>query len=253
MKILKTAIVLLWISASCALAAGGGEDSRDFRRIYVTRHGQRISGGDPSLTPLGKEQAKMLAERIREIGFDGEIYVSPYLRTVQTGAEIAKLCGAKMILTPEIQERTHKDGVPDIKGRSQAELEKLFPSMIAESPKLPQNWVYSDNRGEKLESRVRAAIDAILKNGSRDFVLVGHKATVKAALEYLCERADCEAEIEIWNCELAYFVALPDGSVKYVSSGVDFIPPEKVSDNFKRGLLGRAPSGGGRQSSPEKK
>lgn len=28
-------------------------EARDFRRIYVARHGQRTSGGDPSLTRLG--------------------------------------------------------------------------------------------------------------------------------------------------------------------------------------------------------
>ena len=38
----------------------------------------------------------MLAERIKSVGFDdGKIYVSPYLRTVETGVQIAKLFGGK--------------------------------------------------------------------------------------------------------------------------------------------------------------
>lgn len=216
-------------------------EARDFRRIYVARHGQRTSGGDPSLTRLGVEQAKLLARRIQEIGFDGKIYASPYLRTVETASEIAKLFGIKMILTPEIQERTHKEGIPDIKGRSLAELDNLFPSLISKDSKLPNNWVYADNFGEKLDERVAIIIEKALEGDSGDFILVGHKATVKAALKYLCEKANCQVDTEIWNCELAYFIALPDGSIKFVSSGVDFIPPGKVTNNFKRNLLGQKP------------
>lgn len=216
-------------------------DSRDFRRIYVARHGQRTSGGDPSLTRLGVEQAKLLAQRIQEIGFKGKIYVSPYLRTVETASEISKLLGIKMILTPEIQERTHKEGIPDIKGRSLAELDKLFPSLISKDSKLSDNWVYADNFGEKLDERVAETIEEALEGDCCDFILVGHKATVKAALKYLCKKANCQVDTEIWNCELAYFIALPDGSIKFVSSGVDFIPPGKVTNNFKRNLLGEKP------------
>ena len=216
-------------------------DSRDFRRIYVARHGQRTSGGDPSLTRLGVEQAKLLAQRIQEIGFKGKIYVSPYLRTVETASEISKLLGVKMILTPEIQERTHKEGIPDIKGRSLAELDKLFPSLISKDSKLSDNWVYADNFGEKLDARVAETIEEALEGDCCDFILVGHKATVKAALKYLCKKANCQVDTEIWNCELAYFIALPDGSIKFVSSGVDFIPPDKVTNNFKRNMLGEKP------------
>ena len=216
-------------------------DSRDFRRIYVARHGQRTSGGDPSLTRLGVEQAKLLARRIQEIGFDGKIYASPYLRTVETASEIAKLFGIKMILTPEIQERTHKEGIPDIKGRSLAELDKLFPSLISKDSKLSDNWVYADNFGEKLDARVAETIEEALEGDCGDFILVGHKATVKAALKYLCKKANCQVDTEIWNCELVYFIALPDGSIKFVSSGVDFIPPGKVTNNFKRNMLGEKP------------
>lgn len=164
-------------------------DSRDFRRIYVARHGQRTPGADPSLTRLGVEQAKLLAQRIQEIGFKGKIYVSPYLRAVETASEISKLLGVKMILTPEIQERTHKEGIPDIKGRSLAELDKLFPSLISKDSKLSDNWVYADNFGEKLDARVAETIEEALEGDCGNFILVGHKATVKAALKYLCKKS----------------------------------------------------------------
>lgn len=76
-----------------------------------------MSVGGSALTSLGAEQADMPAGRMRETGFDGEIYASPYLRTVQAGAAIAKLFGAKIIPTPEIRERTHKAGRTSGKSR----------------------------------------------------------------------------------------------------------------------------------------
>ena len=122
-----------------------------------------------------------------------------------------------------------------------AELDKLFPSLISKDSKLSDNWVYADNFGEKLDARVAETIEEALEGDCGDFILVGHKATVKAALKYLCKKANCQVDTEIWNCELAYFIALPDGSIKFVSSGVDFIPPGKVTNNFKRNMLGKKP------------
>ncbi|MFR6032284.1 MAG: histidine phosphatase family protein [Bacilli bacterium] len=89
------------------LHADSKDCARDYIKIIVARHAQRPSGGDPSLSKLGREQAQMLAERIKSIGFDGKIYVSPYLRTVETGVAIARLFGQKVLLEPSIQERTH--------------------------------------------------------------------------------------------------------------------------------------------------
>ena len=124
----------------------------------------------------------MLGERLKAEGFKGNIYASPYLRTVETAVEIAKVTGGKVALNPLIQERTHKLGSPDIKGRTQSELSKIFPGMILESPKLEYPWVYTDNSGEKLKENVEKAIQEALKADGRDFILVGHKATVKASV-----------------------------------------------------------------------
>lgn len=124
-KIFLSALLCFVVSAESPASENG---TQDFRRVYVARHGQRPAKGDPRLTELGVKQAAMLAERIKSVGFDdGKIYVSPYLRTVETGVQIAKLFGKKVILTPSIQERTKVPGAPDIAGLTQAELEKLFP------------------------------------------------------------------------------------------------------------------------------
>lgn len=234
-KIFLSALLCFVVSAESPASENG---TQDFRRVYVARHGQRPAKGDPRLTELGVKQAAMLAERIKSVGFDdGKIYVSPYLRTVETGVQIAKLFDKKVILTPSIQERTKVPGTPDISGLTQAELEKLFPGLVAAKPELPDNWVYDDNHGEILEMRVADTIEKLLKETSGDFALIGHKATVKAAIKWLSERTGDKLEIPVWNCELLYFIALPDGSVKFVSAGVDFLPPEKITNNEKAGIL----------------
>ena len=227
------------IAFFCSLSAVGNpqESSQDFRRIYIARHGQRPSKGDSSLTDLAKEQARMLGERLKAEGFKGNIYASPYLRTVETAVEIAKVTGGKVALNPLIQERTHKLGSPDIKGRTQSELSKIFPGMILDSPKLEYPWVYTDNSGEKLKENVEKAIQEALKADGRDFILVGHKATVKAALEILGKQAGVQIEAEIWNCTLLYFVISDSGSVKFVECGTGFIPPQKITNNQKPPLL----------------
>ena len=104
MKLIKAFFCALFCFVVLAESFAAENGAREFRRVYVARHGQRPAKGDPRLTKLGVEQAAMLAERIKSVGFDGgEIYVSPYLRTVETGVQIAKLFEKKVILTPSIQ------------------------------------------------------------------------------------------------------------------------------------------------------
>lgn len=233
----KIALVLTLVAQPVFFAhVDAAEDAATFRRIYLARHGQRPAKGDPALTELGREQARLLGERLKSESFKGRIYASPYLRTVETAVQIARAVGGKVLLNPLIQERTHKPGKPDIAGLSQGELSKIFPGFISERPELPYPWVYDDNAGEMLLKRVERAIyEALAKGG--DFILVGHKATVLAGLKILGARAGVELDAKVWNCTLAYFIADADGNVKFVGFGTGFIPPPMITDNTKAPLL----------------
>lgn len=220
------------------LHADSKDCARDYIKIIVARHAQRPSGGDPSLSKLGREQAQMLAERIKSIGFDGKIYVSPYLRTVETGVAIARLFGQKVLLEPSIQERTHTPGVPDIKGRTQSELEAMFPGFISAVPKMEYPWVYDDNYGEILKKRVEDFIESATSGNLCDVVIITHKAGVAAAAGYLAEMSNTTLKIPIWNCSMVYFIRKKNGKIEYVSSGVDFIPIQDVTNNFKEPMVG---------------
>jgi len=68
--------------------------------VYITRHGQV----DPTvesekehfpLTPLGRVQAAKLGQRLRELGFNGLIYTSPFHRCLETTEIICRILNAR--------------------------------------------------------------------------------------------------------------------------------------------------------------
>jgi 2,3-bisphosphoglycerate-dependent phosphoglycerate mutase len=60
--------------------------------IWLVRHGDcyegMADGGDPPLSPLGREQAARLANRVRRLN-PAAVYSSPYRRAVETARAIA--------------------------------------------------------------------------------------------------------------------------------------------------------------------
>jgi probable phosphoglycerate mutase len=60
--------------------------------IWLVRHGDcyegMSDGGDPPLSPLGREQAARLAERVRRLN-PAAVYASPYRRAVETAKAIS--------------------------------------------------------------------------------------------------------------------------------------------------------------------
>ncbi len=231
--------VLSFVNAVDISALHAGDEG--FRRILVARHGQRPSGGDPALTKLGVKQAKLLARYVSSLDFNGSIYASPYLRTVETAAQTAKLLDLKIKLEADFQERTHIHGKANIEGRSQKDLEKIFPGLISQDPALQQSWIYSDNYGNILTRRAVGALERILKNTKGDIFIVTHKAVVLALMDWMLSKDGMKFKgFEVWNCELVYFIVDSKGAFRFVSAGIGFIPPPEISNNFKQPLILRA-------------
>lgn len=57
--------------------------------FYLVRHAEKLSGTDPSLSACGQARAAALAEYFRAIPLQA-IYATPYQRTQQTAAAVAK-------------------------------------------------------------------------------------------------------------------------------------------------------------------
>ena len=218
-------------SLFCVQAA----ESEQLRRVYFVRHGQRPGGGgDPVLTDLGIEQARLLGMRLKADGFSGRIYASPYLRTVQTACEVAKILDAKIILTPLIQERRTPGKSGPVKGLTFEELCGSFGDLIDRNYPLNYPWVYSDNRDQTLVKHVKEALDTALKSGDGDLLFVGHEATVKAGIEILSLSSGLEMkDVPIYNCMMLCFTVNKDGKFFFTGLTADFLKPYQTTDNFK--------------------
>lgn len=74
--------------------------------LYLVRHAE-AAPGDPDdlrpLTPTGREQARLLGERLRADGVRAELVLtSPLLRARETGSLIARAIGAEVAVAEEL-------------------------------------------------------------------------------------------------------------------------------------------------------
>ncbi|MBQ8685066.1 MAG: histidine phosphatase family protein [Clostridia bacterium] len=185
-------------------------------RIFATRHGQAAAkeyyNGDPSrpasdppLSELGQEQARLVGKRLKELGFNGVIFSSPYERTLHTAELIAEELGTSF--TPlaclrEISAFCEGDkknvGLPNA-----SEIAAKYPH-AQENTRLPYPWW--ENKTEELSDvidRTKEGLQPVLTALPKDIdvLLVGHAATA-IALRHLFA---CEQDIRgfHWNCLLS--------------------------------------------------
>jgi len=122
-------------------------------QLYLIRHAQSANNAlpesqrvsDPSLTDLGHEQARKLAEWLPRLELT-RLYTSPFLRTLETTAAV---CEA-VALTPEVRIHLHEQGGcysgywPNDKvgepGMTRAEIEARFPHYRIEESLDGKGW-----------------------------------------------------------------------------------------------------------------
>ncbi|MDP7450593.1 MAG: histidine phosphatase family protein [Candidatus Latescibacteria bacterium] len=107
--------------------------------LHITRHGQVLPPGsdtwtradypgDPPLSNLGYEQARCLGERLRDLGFTGAIYASPYRRTLQTACELAEVLDLVVQPVAALREIVMRDDqMQGFVGMNAAQLQALHP------------------------------------------------------------------------------------------------------------------------------
>ncbi len=112
----------------------GGEATR----LYLVRHaqsagntGEDLTTGDPDLTEVGREQARLLGERFRRQKID-VIYSSPLRRTRETAAYIASAAGLDVISVDNLREVELGRDDHNIRLLSSAEQAKVEERIIAE-------------------------------------------------------------------------------------------------------------------------
>jgi broad specificity phosphatase PhoE len=98
--------------------------------IYLVRHGEmagnrvrRYQAYDTPLSDEGREQARLLAERLAGEGSFAALYTSDLARTLETAAAIGK----RLDLAPILEPRLRELDVGDWKGTLYEEIERRFP------------------------------------------------------------------------------------------------------------------------------
>ena len=215
------------------------------RTIYVTRHGQvgdkkcilQVDNKlkEPTLTPLGIEQAQLLANYlVKKNKFAGDIYVSPIYRTIETGTYVGKLYNKKVVLFPGIQEIA-RNKTP--RGMTFAEIDKALPGKSIAHKTFQNDWRVSNESNEARQLRVNAALDKLLaENTKNDILFVSHGGTVGNIVRYFntkFAKGVKRAKGIVWNCSLYKFELNDEGKVVKASYTTEYMPDEKVTSNFR--------------------
>ena len=206
-------------------------------KIYVTRHGQVADNaeylgdvafpkGDIPLSKLGCEQARLLGERLKNEGFAGAIYSSPFVRTMQTADIIATVTGSSVIPTPAFHEIFRADStISEFKGKSTEELKALFPTTDDSVILDGHWWTKKAENAEDVRYRVAIAMSGIMKNAEGDVLLVGHGASVDAMLTYLTSIVD---HTPFYNCSYTVFDTATKRCTRNDSA---HLPTDKITYN----------------------
>lgn len=116
---------------------------------YIARHGQVTENnlsvethfltiGNPSLTELGREQARFLGIRLRDLGFQGVIVNSPYVCTLETAEIIAKEVACPVVSYAPVSE-TLVDGMREVIPETTEQFQQRIRSGIEELAQLYAN------------------------------------------------------------------------------------------------------------------
>ncbi len=158
--------------------------------LFLIRHGRstwnavgRIQGcADPPLDELGREQARLLAERLREEP-PVALYTSPLQRAKETAEIIGQALG--MPVTPDERLKEYDGG--DITGLT-------WEQVVERYPDLSRRWAEAEEgvefpgaeKGQVFQARVAAVFDEIVAQHIEGPIgVVSHGGTLGAYLNYL--------------------------------------------------------------------
>ena len=163
--------------------------------LYLVRHGERatksynsILSHDKGLTHLGKKQAKVLADLLKEE--IQAIYSSSFPRAMQTAKPIAKASKLKIQKVASFAEVNvgKWNGIPKEK------IEIVRPGERKEWHAHPETFRFPGGENlEELEKRVMPALNNIIKNetkhGNNKLCIVAHEAIVIMIASKLTRRS----------------------------------------------------------------
>jgi broad specificity phosphatase PhoE len=169
-------------------------------KIYITRHGETqwnekglMQGWKNSdLTEKGIENAKRLAERLKDINFD-VIYCSPLDRAIDTAKYINGESNTKIVMVESLKEM----GFGSWEGMEHSKIKELHYEQYTSFYERPHLYKPQEN-GESFEGllmRVKKAWDEILEAGGNNILIVTHAVVLKT-LYTIIKKLELK---DIWN------------------------------------------------------
>jgi len=143
--------------------------------VYFVRHGEsegnkrRIHQREEiPLSEKGKEQAELIAERLREVGID-IIYSSPYLRAKQTAKIIAEKLNLKIEYWDELKERRNPS---ELEGLNYSDPKALEIKKIIKENELKPDWKFSDEESfNEVLARAKRVEERLLQQHEAENIL----------------------------------------------------------------------------------
>ena len=174
--------------------------------VWIARHANRLDfvnpewfatadrPYDPPLSEDGFEQAGRLARRLAAEAEIRHIFCSPFLRTVQTAAKIAKVLDLPLKLEWGLCEWLNPDWMPEMPETLPLEtLAKLFPAIDPRYASIVRP-TYPESEMD-VDRRTAEAAQKIVDRYPEELLFVGHGASVVGAARGLVENANVRASL----------------------------------------------------------
>ena len=214
--------------------------------VHITRHGQVLPAGvdswshadyphgDPPLSRLGTQQARLLGERLAAIGFHGRIYSSPYRRTLETACQVAAVVDVAVEPAAPLREIvTKSEQMQGFVGMNGPALGAVDARISVPPGFQDEWWTTGPETDADVEARVAALVDSLIGGDGVDVLLVGHGASTGAVIDHLLRKFAPQEIVEPtpgWNCALTTFRCTD--SVQLVRRmDTEHLPEDHVTSN----------------------
>ncbi len=223
-----------------------GESQRNVGKQAAQEAGHLEYGGnirdmDVTLTPRGVKQAEVTGEHLGQKFHFHRIFVSPYVRTVQTAELMTEHSHPRPLISYEERIREKEFGILD--GLTKAGIAKKYPEELRRRER-EGKYYYRPPGGESypdVSLRVHSFLGTLARDCRRQSVLVVcHSVVVltfRRLLERLTEREllaiDRDPEQDVCNCSVTWYEFDPRAGEKgrlvlREFNGVHY-PPEQAS------------------------
>ena len=185
--------------------------------VWIARHGNRLDfvnpewfntarrRYDPPLSDDGVIQAQELAARLQNESIS-HIFVSPFLRTIQTASEVAKVLNLPLKLEWGFCEWLNPQWMDEMpETHPQEWLQERYPTI---------DWSYQSylqpsypETEEKLAQRTAKTIQHIVKEYSEDILIIGHGGSVWGTTQGLVPSIE---RLKVTLCSLTKVVKAED-------------------------------------------